>query len=158
MKVKCPHCNKALSAQDELAGKRGKCPTCGGVFTVPSLTSGRHRELQRGYEEQLRKSFSLKYVGNAWSYDGVSNSSFATHLDTGDTCLSVLQELRGKMHFGRVCIIAGNPVLIVCDSKPPLCIVTSLKADGIADLIVSVIKANGRQICEHQGAFLLSLP
>jgi len=35
----CDHCEKKLRLRDELAGKRIKCPGCGGVLTVPLLES-----------------------------------------------------------------------------------------------------------------------
>lgn len=31
----CPHCGKAMTDKDEIAGKRGKCPRCGRVVAVP---------------------------------------------------------------------------------------------------------------------------
>lgn len=34
LKVPCPHCKKRLSVNEELAGKRIKCPGCGQTFTV----------------------------------------------------------------------------------------------------------------------------
>ena len=33
----CDHCDKNLRLRDELAGRRIKCPGCGGVLTVPLL-------------------------------------------------------------------------------------------------------------------------
>src|SRR5437764_15474280 len=34
----CPHCDKPLRVKDELAGKKGKCPTCGKSITVPAVS------------------------------------------------------------------------------------------------------------------------
>jgi hypothetical protein len=34
--VECPACHKLLKARDETAGKRIKCPSCGGVLAVPA--------------------------------------------------------------------------------------------------------------------------
>jgi len=34
----CPHCEKLLKTADDKAGVRAKCPGCGEVVTVPSLT------------------------------------------------------------------------------------------------------------------------
>lgn len=31
----CPHCAKSIKAPDHLAGKSGKCPSCGGVVPIP---------------------------------------------------------------------------------------------------------------------------
>jgi hypothetical protein len=36
MKVSCPTCAKTLNVPDSLAGKRVKCPGCGGVLELPS--------------------------------------------------------------------------------------------------------------------------
>src|SRR5688572_19109996 len=33
----CPKCDKKLKIQDELAGKRVKCPGCGQVVSVPPM-------------------------------------------------------------------------------------------------------------------------
>jgi predicted Zn finger-like uncharacterized protein len=33
--VTCPECDRSFSVRDEFAGRRGRCPRCGGVFTVP---------------------------------------------------------------------------------------------------------------------------
>jgi len=35
IRLTCPECGKELSVRDELAGRRGKCPGCGGIITVP---------------------------------------------------------------------------------------------------------------------------
>ena len=35
----CPTCGKTLKLRDEAAGKRGRCPFCKGVVTVPSADS-----------------------------------------------------------------------------------------------------------------------
>ena len=31
----CPHCGRELKLKDEAAGKRGRCPGCRNVITVP---------------------------------------------------------------------------------------------------------------------------
>lgn len=35
----CSRCGSILEASDQQAGKSGRCPTCGGVFTVPPVDS-----------------------------------------------------------------------------------------------------------------------
>jgi len=40
MKFNCPHCQKALNVKDEIAGKKGKCPSCGGAVTIPEPEIG----------------------------------------------------------------------------------------------------------------------
>jgi len=37
MKFKCPHCQRPISCPDSAAGKRGKCPSCGEIVTVPRI-------------------------------------------------------------------------------------------------------------------------
>jgi hypothetical protein len=40
IKFTCPHCQKALSVRDQLAGKKGTCPACKKVVTVPAGAAG----------------------------------------------------------------------------------------------------------------------
>jgi hypothetical protein len=35
IKFKCPHCGKDVSAGDEHAGKKGRCPACKELFVIP---------------------------------------------------------------------------------------------------------------------------
>lgn len=35
--VKCTFCGKQIKAKDSSAGKRGKCPDCGGTIQIPNL-------------------------------------------------------------------------------------------------------------------------
>ena len=37
--VKCAECGKGLRAPDALAGKKAKCPQCGGVIPIPAAVS-----------------------------------------------------------------------------------------------------------------------
>src|SRR5262245_30998351 len=36
IKVTCPKCQGVLHAPDDAGGKRGKCPTCGTVLSIPA--------------------------------------------------------------------------------------------------------------------------
>ncbi len=36
IKIRCPNCNKALSINESMAGKRAACPACKTVLTIPS--------------------------------------------------------------------------------------------------------------------------
>src|SRR5262249_57081102 len=36
IKFSCPHCKCTMTVADALAGKRGKCPKCKGVISVPA--------------------------------------------------------------------------------------------------------------------------
>src|SRR5262245_56650988 len=38
IKITCPNlnCRKTLTARDEMAGKRVKCPACGGAIAIPA--------------------------------------------------------------------------------------------------------------------------
>lgn len=40
IKVQCEHCHANLTVNDKMAGKRGKCPKCAGVITIPAATNG----------------------------------------------------------------------------------------------------------------------
>src|SRR5260370_35144869 len=35
IKFSCPHCRKALSVKDHLAGKKSQCPACKKTLTIP---------------------------------------------------------------------------------------------------------------------------
>ncbi len=39
IKFKCPHCGKDVSAGDEHAGKKGRCPGCKELFTIPAAAA-----------------------------------------------------------------------------------------------------------------------
>src|SRR5262249_26076006 len=34
----CPSCGATISAADEYAGRKGKCPRCGGISSIPSVS------------------------------------------------------------------------------------------------------------------------
>jgi hypothetical protein len=36
IQVTCKNCNKQLRVKDEYAGRKGKCPACGGVIQIPA--------------------------------------------------------------------------------------------------------------------------
>src|SRR5438105_3529941 len=38
IKIKCPSCQKLLSVKESMAGKRGACPVCKYMLTIPALT------------------------------------------------------------------------------------------------------------------------
>ena len=40
IKVTCQQCGKVLRVRDELVGRRGRCPGCGAVITVPDAVDG----------------------------------------------------------------------------------------------------------------------
>jgi hypothetical protein len=40
IKVTCPKCQGVLHAPDDAGGKRGKCPTCGNVLSIPAAGGG----------------------------------------------------------------------------------------------------------------------
>ena len=123
------------------------------VETKTPLANDRNKE----YEKQLDKNFGLRFLGNGWSFNGNVNKDFVAQLSDPALCLAVLGALRKQLHFDQVCIVSGKPVTLVCGSAQPMCLVTGLDATGIADLISTVIKANGRQVYEYQGAWLLRL-
>jgi DNA-directed RNA polymerase subunit RPC12/RpoP len=35
IEFKCPHCEKPLQADDQMAGQKAKCPGCGKELEVP---------------------------------------------------------------------------------------------------------------------------
>jgi hypothetical protein len=41
IKFKCPHCGKDVSTPDEHAGKKGRCPGCKELFTIPAAGAAR---------------------------------------------------------------------------------------------------------------------
>ena len=36
IRTRCPHCQEPVKAPDSLAGKKGRCPECGGVIPIPT--------------------------------------------------------------------------------------------------------------------------
>ncbi len=40
IEVTCPNCSATFKAKDEFAGKKAKCPKCGGRIVVPSPFHG----------------------------------------------------------------------------------------------------------------------
>lgn len=36
IKIQCEHCQSSLTVNDKMAGKRGKCPKCGEVISIPA--------------------------------------------------------------------------------------------------------------------------
>ena len=36
IRTRCPHCQEPVKAPDALAGKKGRCPECGGVIPLPA--------------------------------------------------------------------------------------------------------------------------
>jgi len=48
MKLRCPRCGCRLTVPDHKAGKRGKCPTCGGPIKVPTLDELQLAMAQKG--------------------------------------------------------------------------------------------------------------
>jgi hypothetical protein len=41
IRFKCPHCGKEISAGDEHAGKKGRCPGCKELFQIPAVRVSR---------------------------------------------------------------------------------------------------------------------
>jgi hypothetical protein len=41
IKFKCPHCGKEVSAGDDNAGKKGRCPGCKEIFVIPAARSAK---------------------------------------------------------------------------------------------------------------------
>jgi hypothetical protein len=123
------------------------------ISTEASSMKGRNKN----YDAQLEKYFSLRFVGNSWIYDGQVNKDFAAQLSDPKLCLAVINAIRTKLQFDQICIISANPVTIVCNTTPPVCLVTKMSGTGIADLILMITAANGKHVYEYQGAWLLRL-
>ncbi len=51
--AKCPYCGHALSAPDEMAGKKMKCPNCG--EKIVALPEEARKELEERYEHERAK-------------------------------------------------------------------------------------------------------
>ena len=52
--VECKNCGKTLKLKDELAGKKGKCPQCGGIIEIPAAQETDEYELVSTEEEERR--------------------------------------------------------------------------------------------------------
>ena len=73
IKVKCPNvsCGKVLAVDASLAGKKGKCSTCGTVFQIPG-PAGKH-SLRSRILLWLRKTVREK----AWGSEANKVPSFS---------------------------------------------------------------------------------
>jgi hypothetical protein len=123
----------------------------GGGSSGGSVASG-------SIQSKIEKGFGLRFAGNGWAYDGRVEEKFAAQMGDPEVAFLVLKALREKLHFDKIVVLAGKPVTVVCNSQSPLCIVSALKADGIAGLIMAITSAGGKQLGEHEGAWLLQLP
>jgi hypothetical protein len=59
--ISCPHCDWKGSVKDELAGKKGKCPTCGELIPIPDQSSP--RPLASDDPDDRPRSKSKPYLG-----------------------------------------------------------------------------------------------
>ena len=51
---KCPNCDNELHAEDDMKGKRGKCPQCGRLIKVPEYSSHELVMSENGYFKSQR--------------------------------------------------------------------------------------------------------
>lgn len=112
----------------------------------------------KDYETQLENHFSLRVVSKGWHFDGNASQDYVEQLGDSETCFRFLKIIRTKQPFDQVCVVVSKPVLIVCNSAPPVGFFTGLNATEIADLIVTIVEAGGKQVYDYQGALLLRLP
>jgi hypothetical protein len=111
------------------------------------------------YEKYLEQCFGLKEGKGGWAFEGGSViDDMVQQLSQPDICIDVLKALQTKMAFSKVCIVTGHKVVLVCDTKPaPVCIVSSLSANGIADMVSSSIKTSGEKINTYKGTWVVTI-
>lgn len=84
IKVTCD-CGKSLNVPDKLAGKKGKCPTCGAVLNIPAASGGGDDELDAA--PPAKASGGGKKCPNCskqWPADAVICVACGTNMLTGE--------------------------------------------------------------------------
>ena len=111
------------------------------------------------YEDILQKNFGVKFINNNCAFDGKVVDQVKQQLGNPKMCLEVLKKLKVELNFDQICILALKPsVLIVCNCNPPLGLVTTLGASEVAELVSTIIQANGKTVYQYDIAILLTLP
>ena len=117
-----------------------------------TVASGRNKDI----EDFLKRSFELQFVSERdWAYKG---SAYKLDLpDRPDLFVAAIKELQTEIGYTQVCIVIGTPTLVVFNTKPSFGMFTSLKVSAKAELIDSLIKANGKQVYAYKGVLVFTL-
>jgi phage FluMu protein Com len=97
MKVQftCEHCGKVLAADDQHAGKQGKCPQCAGVFTIPTAPAGEETNAEADQVDQGTVESGPKACpscGAAADAEAVICVSCGYNFKTGKQLSTVIEE------------------------------------------------------------------
>lgn len=57
IKFKCPHCQTAIEAVEDIAGEKRSCPMCGQAVTVPKTNSGNQSDLKETTKRDKERNF-----------------------------------------------------------------------------------------------------
>jgi hypothetical protein len=101
MKFNCPKCGKGIKVSDEKAGKKGKCPGCGEVLTIPTAEEIA-QDSQKPDDRKPALDFNQirqQLVPVVASLDRVSELSAKAQTVSEDLRLieSTLKEIRSQM-------------------------------------------------------------
>lgn len=111
------------------------------------------------HEKYLEQSFGLKLGQVGWAFEGGSViDDMVQVLSKPDLCIDVLKQLQTKRAFSKVCIVTGDKVALVCDTRPaPFCLVSGLSVDGIAEIVSWSIKTSGEKTNNYKGTWLITI-
>ena len=105
-------------------------------------------------EKQLRNEFALTLGKGSFDFDGSLMGDPNSGLRDSDVCASIIKDLRAKLGFSKICLVAAPPsMLILCNSKPPVGLQTSLDPAGASKLMASL----GDMITPYRNVFLVTL-
>jgi hypothetical protein len=111
------------------------------------------------YEKQLKSDFGLDYSKGGWGFEGGKIiDDMADQFKDPGICLDILKKVRQKLPFSQICIVGGNMVILVCNTKPnPTCFVSGLGTpSAISSLIALAIKEGGK-VTTYRSTWVLTL-
>jgi hypothetical protein len=118
-------------------------------------------EKNEACEQTLKNDFGLSRQGDNWAYcgRGALDVASAQKLYDAKMCMGMINYIRteSKEEFDSICIVPGKPTLIICNTKPPLGLATTLQPEEAAKMVASILEATKSKIIEYQNTFMLRL-
>ena len=76
-----------------------------------------------------------------------------------ELCLLLLRTLQKQLRYDQLCIVSTKFPMIICNTNPINCFVTTLSSSEVEELIEDIAKNNSSKtaIKEYQGTFVLPL-
>lgn len=90
-----------------------------------------------------------------WLIEGRFLSEFANDFHDPPVAAGLVRELQSRLGFDRVCLLAGPPIHIVTNSKPPIAMRTALTGtSAMADLIKAFTALGSRTVISEGLVFV----